>query len=171
MASIDDQTQAVLSTSSFKVSSSMSQSIAFIRCADARLALAVGCHLRCPGGRYNTAAVFVFPSLRPSLSFLSFDCLDRIHSHTYIHHAIPIAGRKPLSFKICTKALVVATVVALASARFSREGLVQEHIAALFDFSEPGQAATLAGRSHGVVLRVANGCDKVCGPGHGFGLT
>lgn len=62
------------------------------------------------------------------------------------------------------KAVVIATIVAVASARFGQEGLVQSQIAALSDFGEPGQAATLAGQSPGVLLGGANACDKVCRP-------
>lgn len=60
-----------------------------------------------------------------------------------------------------SKAVVIATLMALASARFGQEGLVQDQIAALSDFGEPGQAATLAGQSPGVLLGGANACDKV----------
>lgn len=71
------------------------------------------------------------------------------------------ASRTPLSLNDGPPALVIATVVALVAARFAQEGLVQQQIAALFDFGEPGQAVTLAGQSPGVLLGGANACDKV----------
>lgn len=61
-----------------------------------------------------------------------------------------------------SKVIVIATVVAIAQARFGQEGLIQDQIQALSDFGEPGAAATLAGQSPGVLLAGANACDKVC---------
>lgn len=88
--------------------------------------------------------------------------LIRTGSHTSPSFLIHTASRIPLSFKMFSKALVIATVVALAAARFGQEGLVQAQISALSDFGSPGQAATLAGQSPGVLLGGANACDKVC---------
>lgn len=59
---------------------------------------------------------------------------------------------------------VIAALVALVEARFGQEGSVQATISALGDFGNPGQAATLAGASPGVLLAGANACDKVSFP-------
>jgi hypothetical protein len=59
-----------------------------------------------------------------------------------------------------TKA-VILSFAALAAARFGQEGLVQAAIQALSDFGNPGEAATLAGQTPGVLLGGANACAKV----------
>lgn len=60
-----------------------------------------------------------------------------------------------------SKLSAIAALVALVEARFGQEGLVQNKISALSNFGNPGQAATLAGASPGVLLAGANACAKV----------
>jgi len=60
-----------------------------------------------------------------------------------------------------TKAVLVAALLAVAEARFGQEGLVQNAIQALGQFGNPGQAATLAGQTPGVLLGGANACAKL----------
>ena len=60
-----------------------------------------------------------------------------------------------------SKVAVLAALVAFAEARFGQEGTVQNVISALGNFGNPGQAATLAGASPGVLLGGANACAKV----------
>jgi hypothetical protein len=60
-----------------------------------------------------------------------------------------------------TKAVLLAALVAISEARFGQEGLVQSAIQGLSDFGNPGEAATLAGQTPGVLLAGANACDKV----------
>ena len=60
-----------------------------------------------------------------------------------------------------SKIAVLAALVAFAEARFGQEGLAQGAISALGAFGNPGQAATLAGASPGVLLGGANACAKV----------
>jgi hypothetical protein len=60
-----------------------------------------------------------------------------------------------------SKLAVVAALLAFAEARFGQEGAVQGAISALGNFGNPGQAATLAGASPGVLLGGANACAKV----------
>lgn len=60
-----------------------------------------------------------------------------------------------------SKTVVIASLVALATARFGQENLVQDKIAALSGFGAPGQAATLASQSPRVLLDGASACDKV----------
>lgn len=57
---------------------------------------------------------------------------------------------------------VVLAFAALAAARFGQEGLVQNAIQGLSNVGSPGQAATLAGQTPGVLLGGANACAKVC---------
>ncbi|KAG7293911.1 hypothetical protein NEMBOFW57_003971 [Staphylotrichum longicolle] len=59
-----------------------------------------------------------------------------------------------------SKLAVVAAMLAFAEARFGQEGTVQNVISALGNFGNPGQAATLAGASPGVLLGGANACAK-----------
>ena len=63
-----------------------------------------------------------------------------------------------------TKLAALATLLAVAEARFGQEGAVQNVIGALGQFGQPGQAATLAGQSPGVLLAGANACAKVSLP-------
>jgi len=65
-----------------------------------------------------------------------------------------------------TTAIAIAALAAIAEARFGQEGLVQNAIQALSDFGNPGEAATLAGQTPGVLLAGANACDKVLDPIH-----
>lgn len=128
------------------------------------LALAIVISLWCAGCKYIMKGIFVSTAADfVSFFLLLIDWIASLHKY-YLHFLIQTASRIPLSFKMFSKALVIATVVALAAARFGQEGLVQEQIAALSDFGEPGQAATLAGQSPGVLLGGANACDKVCNP-------
>lgn len=60
------------------------------------------------------------------------------------------------------KIVLVGALVAVSEARFGQEGLVQSAIQALSNFGQPGQAATLAGQTPGVLLAGANACAKVC---------
>ncbi|KAK4096372.1 hypothetical protein N658DRAFT_436242 [Parathielavia hyrcaniae] len=60
-----------------------------------------------------------------------------------------------------SKIAVVAALLAIAEARFGQEGAVQSTISALGAFGNPGQAATLAGASPGVLLAGANACAKL----------
>lgn len=60
-----------------------------------------------------------------------------------------------------SKIVFVAALMASVEARFGQEGAVQGAISALGNFGEPGQAATLAGASPGVLLGGANACAKV----------
>lgn len=60
-----------------------------------------------------------------------------------------------------SKLAVVAALLALTEARFGQEGTVQNVISALGNFGQPGEAATLAGASPGVLLGGANACAKV----------
>lgn len=63
-----------------------------------------------------------------------------------------------------SKAVIVAALLALAEARFGQEGTVQSVVSALGTFGQPGQAATLAGQTPGVLLAGANACAKVGAP-------
>lgn len=67
-----------------------------------------------------------------------------------------------------SKLAVVAAMLAFAEARFGQEGTVQNVISALGNFGNPGQAATLAGASPGVLLGGANACAKVSIPSTPF---
>ena len=58
-------------------------------------------------------------------------------------------------------AIVLTALVAISEARFGQEGLVQSAIQGLTDFGNPGEAATLAGQTPGVLLGGANACEKV----------
>ncbi|KAK3305679.1 uncharacterized protein B0T15DRAFT_371460, partial [Chaetomium strumarium] len=60
-----------------------------------------------------------------------------------------------------SKIAVVAGLLAIAEARFGQEGAVQSAISALGNFGQPGQAATLAGQTPGVLLAGANACAKL----------
>jgi len=60
-----------------------------------------------------------------------------------------------------TQAVVISSLAALAAARFGQEGVIQSSIQALSNFGNPGQAATLAGQTPGVLLAGANACAKV----------
>jgi hypothetical protein len=60
-----------------------------------------------------------------------------------------------------SKIAIVAALLALAEARFGQEGAVQSIVSALGNFGNPGQAATLAGATPGVLLAGANACAKV----------
>lgn len=60
-----------------------------------------------------------------------------------------------------SKAIILSALLALAEARFGQEGLVQNAIQGLSSFGKPGQAATLAGQTPGVLLGGANACAKV----------
>ncbi len=60
-----------------------------------------------------------------------------------------------------TKAVIVAALLAFAEARFGQEGVVQSAIQGLDSFGKPGEAATLAGQTPGVLLAGANACAKV----------
>ena len=60
-----------------------------------------------------------------------------------------------------SKLAVVAALLAFAEARFGQEGSVQSTISALGNFGNPGEAATLAGGTPGVLLAGANACAKV----------
>ncbi|KAK1752946.1 hypothetical protein QBC47DRAFT_49969 [Echria macrotheca] len=59
------------------------------------------------------------------------------------------------------KVTVVAALLAMAEARFGREQEVANIIQGLSNFGNPGQAATLAGQSPGVLLAGANACAKL----------
>jgi len=59
------------------------------------------------------------------------------------------------------KLLVIALIAALSEARFGQEGKVQNAIQGLSKFGNPGQAATLAGQTPGVLLGGANACAKL----------
>ena len=61
-----------------------------------------------------------------------------------------------------SKAVLVAAMLAVVEARFGEEGKVQNVIQGLGQFGNPGQAATLAGQTPGVLLAGANACAKVC---------
>ncbi len=63
-----------------------------------------------------------------------------------------------------SKIAVLSAMLAFAEARFGQEQSVASIISALGNFGQPGQAATLAGASPGVLLAGANACAKVCGP-------
>ncbi|KAK0725185.1 hypothetical protein B0H67DRAFT_550805 [Lasiosphaeris hirsuta] len=60
-----------------------------------------------------------------------------------------------------SKLVLVAGLLATAEARFGQEGSVQNLIQGLGEFGNPGQAATLAGQSPGVLLAGANACAKL----------
>ncbi|KAL2024947.1 hypothetical protein VTK56DRAFT_3646 [Thermocarpiscus australiensis] len=60
-----------------------------------------------------------------------------------------------------SKLALVASLLASVEARFGQEGAVQNNISALGNFGQPGQAATLAGASPGVLLAGANACAKL----------
>lgn len=60
-----------------------------------------------------------------------------------------------------SKAIIISALLAFAEARFGQEGLVQNAISSLGSFGNPGEAATLAGGSPGVLLGGANACAKV----------
>ncbi|KAJ4292889.1 hypothetical protein N0V88_005549 [Collariella sp. IMI 366227] len=59
------------------------------------------------------------------------------------------------------KVAVLTALLASVQARFGQEGAVQSVISALGNFGQPGQAATLAGQSPGVLLAGANACAKL----------
>lgn len=59
------------------------------------------------------------------------------------------------------KAILAAAFIASVEARFGQEGAVQAIVQALGNFGQPGQAATLAGQTPGVLLAGANACAKV----------
>ncbi|AEO68144.1 uncharacterized protein THITE_2145367 [Thermothielavioides terrestris NRRL 8126] len=59
------------------------------------------------------------------------------------------------------KFAAVAALLAVAEARFGQEGKVESIISALSNFGQPGQAATLAGATPGVLLAGANACAKL----------
>jgi hypothetical protein len=60
-----------------------------------------------------------------------------------------------------SKAIIIASLLALCEARFNQEQLVQGKIGALSQFGSPGAAATLAGTSISTLLAASNACDKV----------
>lgn len=60
-----------------------------------------------------------------------------------------------------TKAAALALLIAFAEARFGQEQVPAPAVAALSDFGNPGEAATLAGQVPGVILAGANACDKL----------
>ncbi|KAK3367589.1 hypothetical protein B0H63DRAFT_83882 [Podospora didyma] len=60
-----------------------------------------------------------------------------------------------------SKIAIVAALLAAVDARFAQEGLLQNVIGGLSQFGNPGQAATLAGQSPGVLLAGANACAKL----------
>ncbi len=60
-----------------------------------------------------------------------------------------------------SKAFIVSALLAFAEARFGQEGAVQSVISGLSSFGNPGEAATLAGATPGVLLAGANACDKL----------
>ena len=60
-----------------------------------------------------------------------------------------------------SKAIFVAGLLALAEARFGQEQAVASIVSALSNFGQPGQAATLAGATPGVLLAGANACAKL----------
>ncbi len=60
-----------------------------------------------------------------------------------------------------SKTFVITALLALAEARFGQEQAVASIVSALSSFGQPGQAATLAGATPGVLLAGANACDKL----------
>lgn len=62
------------------------------------------------------------------------------------------------------KIVLIAAVAAIVEARFGQEGTIQATIQGLSTFGQPGQAATLAGQTPGVLLAGANACAKVRSP-------
>ena len=60
-----------------------------------------------------------------------------------------------------SKVIFVAGLLALAEARFGQEQAVASIVSALSSFGQPGQAATLAGATPGVLLAGANACAKL----------
>lgn len=60
-----------------------------------------------------------------------------------------------------SKTFFISALLAIAEARFSQEGAAQSAISALGSFGNPGEAATLAGATPGVLLAGANACAKV----------
>ncbi|KAK1762119.1 hypothetical protein QBC33DRAFT_293450 [Phialemonium atrogriseum] len=60
-----------------------------------------------------------------------------------------------------SKAIILSALLAFAEARFGQEGLIQNAISSLGNFGNPGEAATLAGGSPGVLLGGANACAKL----------
>ncbi|AEO66403.1 01df74d9-75ea-47f2-982d-07b289156c49 [Thermothielavioides terrestris] len=60
-----------------------------------------------------------------------------------------------------TKSFIVIALATLSQARFGQEGAVQDKIQALSNFGAPGAAATLAGKTPGVLLAGANACAKL----------
>ena len=65
-----------------------------------------------------------------------------------------------------SKTIILTAILALAEARFGREGLVQDQIQKLGNFGNPGEAGTLAGQTPGVLLAGANACAKVSTSSH-----
>lgn len=59
------------------------------------------------------------------------------------------------------KLILTTLAIAYVEARFGQEGLIQANIAALDAFGGPGDAATLAGQTTGVLLGGAGACEKV----------
>lgn len=60
-----------------------------------------------------------------------------------------------------SKYLTITFLLASVEARFSQEQIPVSGIAALSDFGNPGEAASLSGAVPGVLLAAANPCDKV----------
>jgi hypothetical protein len=60
-----------------------------------------------------------------------------------------------------SKAFAFVALVAYVEARFGQEQAVANLVQALGNFGQPGQAATLAGQTPGVLLAGANACAKV----------
>jgi hypothetical protein len=102
-------------------------------------------------------------SLRSRRSFSLIDVLyNRQAGFRFFFDVQLIVISRPISSAIMySKAAVVAALLALAEARFGQEGAVQSIVAALGNFGNPGQAATLAGGTPGVLLAGANACAKV----------
>ncbi|ERT00218.1 uncharacterized protein SPSK_09892 [Sporothrix schenckii 1099-18] len=59
------------------------------------------------------------------------------------------------------KTVIIAAIAAIVEARFGQEGAIQATIQGLSTFGQPGQAATLAGQTPGVLLAGANACAKL----------
>jgi hypothetical protein len=60
-----------------------------------------------------------------------------------------------------SKTLFLSALLAIAEARFGQEQGAASAISALSNFGNPGEAATLAGATPGVLLAGANACAKV----------
>lgn len=60
-----------------------------------------------------------------------------------------------------SKSLIITALLAFAEARFGQEQAATQAISALSNFGNPGEAATLAGATPGVLLAGADACAKV----------